>query len=58
MARRRIVTFQDLRRALLHRYVEKSCTSDERYLIEIMRFEDEDFNVECMLMLGEDDVPE
>jgi hypothetical protein len=55
VAGRRLVSYHDLRRLLLRRYVDDACSSEERYAVEMMRFEDGNFDVECMLMLGERD---
>lgn len=57
MAGVRLVSFHDLRRLLLRRCAENDCTKEERYTLEMLRFQDKNFDVECILVLGED-VPE
>lgn len=52
MARRRLVSYQELRRLLQARYIDGNCTIEERYIVEMMRFDDGHFDLECLLMMA------
>ncbi|MBN8740654.1 MAG: hypothetical protein BGP24_15015 [Lysobacterales bacterium 69-70] len=52
MARKRLVPYQELQELLQARYIEGTCTMKERITVEIMRFDDSHFDLDCLLKLA------
>lgn len=52
MARKRLVSYQELQELLQARYIDGNCTVKERFAVEIMRFGDSHFDLDCLLKLA------